>query len=274
VSSKWYRDHYLATVKPTSNISFPEYVRNYDYVRDSFAEENTNLWPTLKEWGKKMVYYDLYGAEPLLIAPLLEMLRHNHDIGVSKNQQIHINTNGTVWHDDFNELFGSFQRVEIGISIDGIEEKFEYMRYPAKWDLILENLKKYQELSLKYPNIEISVCITVSLLNVYYVAEFMNFFHQSGIDCSVNIVNSPSYLDMRIVTTEVKKKIIDKLSSSSYPSVLLTQNANSIINFLKLEHHQSQQLMQEFWEYTNKYDDLRNESYAHTFPEFYKILTA
>jgi hypothetical protein len=32
--------------------------------------------------------------------------------------------------------------------------------------------------------------------------------------------------------------------------------------------------MQEFWEYTNKYDCLRNESYADTFPEFYKILTA
>ena len=273
VSSKWYRDHYQATVKPKNNISFVNYVRTYDSIRDSFAAENTNLWPVLKQWNKNIIYYDLYGAEPLLIEPLLDTLRDSYLTGASKNQQIHINTNGTIWHDDFNEVFGSFKRVELGISIDGIEEKFEYMRYPAKWDLLLENLKKYQTLSLKYPSIELSVCITVSLLNIYYLPEFLKFFHEIGISCGTNFVHRPDYLNMRIAPNTVKQKIIDKLENSHYFVDGWKEKMSAVSNFIKLDHEDSQQLMQEFWEYTNKYDTLRKESYADVFPEFYEILT-
>jgi len=273
VSSKWYRDHYQATVKPKNIMSFVEYVRTYDSIRDSFAAENTNLWPVLKQWNKNIIFYHLYGAEPLLIEPLLETLRESYLTGASKNQEIHINTNGTVWHDDFNEIFGSFKHIELGISIDGIEEKFEYMRYPAKWELILENLKKYQMLSLKYPSIELLVCITASLLNVYYLPEFVNFFSRLGIGCGINLVHRPNYLNMRIAPYPIKQKIIDKLENSDYLVSEWKEKITAIINFLKLDHEDPQQLMQEFWEYTNKYDVLRKESYADTFPEFYEILT-
>jgi len=161
----------------------------------------------------------------------------------------------------------------LGISIDGIEEKFEYMRYPAKWDLLLENLKKYQTLSLKYPSIELSVCITASLLNVYYLPEFVNFFLQLGFSCGVNLVHRPDYLNMRIAPITVKQKIIDKLENSHYFVDGWKEKMSAIANFIKLDHEDSPQLIQEFWEYTNKYDVLRKESYADTFPEFYEILT-
>jgi sulfatase maturation enzyme AslB (radical SAM superfamily) len=273
ISSKWYRDHYQASIKPKSDISFVDYIRTYDSIRDSFAADSTNFWPALQQWNKNIIYYDLYGGEPLLNSPLLDLLRQSYLTGVSKNQQIHINTNGTIWHDDFNEVFGSFQKVDVGISIDGIQEKFEYMRHPAKWNLLLENLKKYQELSLKCSGIELTVCITVSLLNVYYLPEFVNFFHQLGITCGINIVHRPDYLNMRIAPSAVKQKIIDKLENSQYILKEFKEHISSTINFLSLGHNNSQQLMQEFWEFTNKYDSLRKESYADVFPEFYEILT-
>jgi hypothetical protein len=78
---------------------------------------------------------------------------------------------------------------------------------------------------------------------------------------------------MRIAPPAVKQKIIDKLENSQYLIDGWGEKASVIANFISLDHENSQQLMQEFWEYTNKYDDLRKQSYADIFPEFYEILT-
>ena len=96
VSSKWYRDHYQVEVQPTSTISFVDYIHQYDSIRDSFASDNNNLWPIIDQWNEHIVFYDLYGAEPLLIEPLLDQLRTSVSSGASINQTIHINTNGTI----------------------------------------------------------------------------------------------------------------------------------------------------------------------------------
>ena len=47
-----------------------------------------------------------------------------------------------------------------------------------------------------------------------------------------------------------------------------------IINFLNLEFAESEKHWKEFWHFTTEYDQLRNESYAKTFPESYKILAS
>jgi sulfatase maturation enzyme AslB (radical SAM superfamily) len=273
VSSKWYRDHYQVEVKPNSNISFVDYAHRYDSIRDSYNPDNTNLWPVLNEWNRDIVFYDLYGAEPLLIEPLLETLRTSVKTGAAANQSIHINTNGTIWHNDFAELFSSFKCVELGVSIDAIGEQFEYMRYPAKWDLVLDNLMKYKQLELAYPDrIFISVCITISLLNVYYVKEYVQFFEKDNIMCGINVVHRPDYLNMRIASPAIKEKIIEHLTAVPVEFSGWNDRINPIINLLKLDYNNNNNLMEEFWKFTNKYDEVRNQSYANTFPEFHKVL--
>ena len=273
VSSHWYKDHYQVEVKPKSNISFVDYIHRYDSIRDSFSPDNANLWPVLNEWNSDIVFYDLYGAEPLLIEPLLETLRASVKSGAAANQFIHINTNGTIWHNDFAELFSSFKRVELGVSIDAIGDQFEYMRYPAKWQSVLDNVMKYKQLELAHPErIFIEACITVSLLNVYYVKEYVKFFHGLSIMCGINVVHRPDYLNMRIASPKVKEKIIEKLTKVPFKSNDWNDKINTVINLLKLDYDNNKNLMEEFWKFTNKYDELRNQSYANTFPEFYKVL--
>lgn len=273
VSSKWYRDHYQVEIKPKSNISFVDYAHQYDSIRDSFAEGNSNLWPVLEQWNDCIIFYDLYGAEPLLIEPLLDQLRDSVRSGASQRQTIHINTNGTIWHDDFAELFSSFQRIELGVSIDGIEQQFDYMRYPAQWNRVLDNLKKYQQIEKLHPErIHLEACITISLLNVYYVKEYVKFFHSMGIHCGINLVHQPDYLNLRIASPKVKQAIIEHLNSQPFSSRAWNEKIQNIINFINLDFPNSEKLMQQFWEFTNKYDELRSQRYAEIFPEFYKVL--
>jgi MoaA/NifB/PqqE/SkfB family radical SAM enzyme len=270
VSTGWYKDHYQTVVKPNSDVSFIEYLRTYSYIKDSYESTNP-LWNTLKKWNHNIVYYDLYGAEPLLIAPLLELLRESASSGIAKEQSVHVNTNGTIWHDDFNQIFSSFKYVDIGISIDAFGPQAEYMRYPASWEHLLDNLEKYKNLSKTHSGIDVSVCVTLSLLNIYYLPEYIQGFHSMGVTVGLNVVHRPDYLNMRIAPHNVKKIIADKLTKTKYPKGWDTK-VNELVNFLMLDYENSDELLQEFWNYTNSYDLSRNQKYKEIFPEFYKIL--
>lgn len=261
VSSGWYKDHY----KLTSTGSFVDYVKSYNYIRDGYTADN-DVWTTLGQWNDNIVYYDLYGAEPLLIDPLLDLLRSGNT-----EQSIHVNTNGTIWQDDFNDVFSKFKHVELGISIDAIGQQFDYMRYPAKWEHVLANLLKYKQLAEKHPSIDLSVCITASILNVYYLAEYVQFFHNLGIEVGINFVHRPDYLNMRILPTKVKQTIIERLESAGFKDGWEIK-IQHIINFLMLEHNNSEQLFDEFWKFTSGYDQIRNQNYANTFKEFYEVI--
>ena len=261
VSTGWYKDHH----KLNSSTSFVDYVKSYNYIRDGYADNNP-IWATLNKWNDGIVYYDLYGAEPLLIEPLLTLLRSGNP-----EQTIHINTNGTIWQDDFNLVFSKFKRVELGISIDAIGSQFEYMRYPAKWEQVIDNLLKYRALAKQYPSIDLSVCITASALNVYYLADYVQYFHSLGIEVGINFVHRPKYLNMRILPTNVKQKVIKQLYNAGFTD-RWNSKIDHITNFLMLEHENSSQLFDEFWKFTNSYDAIRNQCYAETFEEFYGIL--
>ena len=261
VSSGWYKDHY----KLNSTGSFVDYIKSYNYIRDGYADDSS-IWSTLNKWNDGIVYYDLYGAEPLLIEPLLTLLRSGNS-----GQTIHVNTNGTIWQDDFNLVFSKFKRVELGISMDAIGSQFEYMRYPAKWEQVVTNLLKYRALAKQYPSIDLSVCITASALNVYYLADYVQYFHSLGIEVGINFVHRPEYLNMRILPAKVKQKVINRLHDAGFADGW-DSKIEHIINFLLLDHKNSQQLLSEFWAFTDKYDAIRNQSYAETFKEFYGIL--
>lgn len=262
-STRWYKDDH----KLNSTVSFIDYIKKYNPIRDSY-DKDSNIWVTLNQWNQHIVHYDLYGAEPLLIDPLLNLLRSGNT-----EQSIHVNTNGTIWQDDFNDVFGKFKHVTLGISIDAIEEQFEYMRYPAKWDHVLDNLLKYKKLTELFPSINLSVCITVSALNVYYLPEYIQFFYNLNIVVGINFVHRPDHLNMRILPKSVKQKVIDRLHSAAAKDVDRGKIAiDRVINFLSLDYEQSDSLFDQLQTVTNGYDNIRQENYAEIFKEFYEVL--
>ena len=138
---------------------------------------------------------------------------------------------------------------------------------------MLDNLRKYQQIEQLHPdNIHLEACITISLLNVYYVKDYIQFFHSMGIHCGINIVHRPDYLNLRIAPARVKQAIIDHLNLQPFRSDAWNDKIKNIIKFIELDFANADELMLQFWDFTNKYDMLRGQSYADTFPEFYKVL--
>lgn len=260
VSSGWYRDAHKLENKTTK---YSDWLKQFSHIKDSYNSDNNNFWKVLDDWTPNLVYYDLFGGEPLLTPRLYKNLESSAINGYAKNQIIHINTNGTIWLDNFNNVFSKFKKVYFDISSDGINEQFEYMRYPAKWQEFTENLNKYKLLSTKYPNIFVSITVTVSLYNILYLPRIVSYYESLGFTVSLNLLHTPTFMNIRVAPSKIK----------SYLSNFLDKNKfQNIINFLNIDYQNDRILFDEFVQHTKKVDKIRNQEFGKIFPEMAQLI--
>ena len=118
-----------------------------------------------KNWNfldlNKIRFIHFNGGEPLLSKEHIRLLESIPDKSLV---HINYNTNGTVLPDEYLiELWSKFKLVQIDISIDDVESRFEYQRYPGKWSSVTSNLKWLVD---NCPvNTMFAVNTTVSILN-------------------------------------------------------------------------------------------------------------
>ena len=105
-----------------------------------------------------------------------------------------------------------------------------------------------------------SVCNTITPLNVFYIdktnSELTDIFE---LPITVNIVTTPEY-DIRHLPGPIKNFLIDNLS------------ADKVRNFLKQTITGCDIEWPKFCRTTDKLDQLRGQSFAETFPEWWKML--
>lgn len=94
------------------------------------------FWTTLDLSKIKLIHFN--GGEPLLSKEHIKFL---HSVPNKKNVHLNYNTNASVRpSQQLLELWSEFNLVQLDFSIDDIEQRFEYQRYPAKWSQIADNL--------------------------------------------------------------------------------------------------------------------------------------
>jgi sulfatase maturation enzyme AslB (radical SAM superfamily) len=143
------------------------------------------------------------GGEPFLSPTnfdiLDKLLKHNNN-----NCFVSFVTNGS-----FNltktqkNILRKFKKVNFCFSIDGIGPVFEYMRYPLRWNKILDNIKWAQDYE-----IDVSVSYTLSNINLWYHAQTTAWFNQQGINYLINLVGHPSHFQPSALPESIKDIII------------------------------------------------------------------
>lgn len=119
----------------------------------------------------------IWGGEPFLTythKKILEFISAKID---TSNVRLMYNTNGTCRIDkETRELIEKFKFARISFSIDGIGDRFNYIRYPAKWDEVESNLLWWRE-NLPH-NSMLSMTVTASVLNVLYLDEVFDWHRE------------------------------------------------------------------------------------------------
>lgn len=255
-SSRWIADAkklYEITGRTYYDISRQEVNWN-----DSQLEEIAALSRTLQR-------LELFGGEPVYnkqVHRLLEKIVQNGD---SKHISLYINTNGSVDIVEKMPYVKEFREVEIGVSIDGVGEHFDYIRNGLEYQTVKRNILTWKEYfeqhGVRYSIDSIS---TVEILNIYYLPELKQAVQEIlPLPPFWNLLVEPAYLFIKNMPDSVKTAVIDKLSSDA--------EFADLINVI--QQPADMQEWKKFLEVTKALDSIRNENFAKTFPEFYEIIS-
>lgn len=137
----------------------------------------------------RVVHIDVNGGEPSAsknYKHLLENLPPNVD-------GVRINTNCAILIPEIEQLLKRQVRVTVTVSLDGIGDVHDFVRWPIKWNRFLQNLLAYKNMGIH----ELNTWTTVSALNIGDLPNILDFVKQHNILHSWAFLISPDPLNVK-----------------------------------------------------------------------------
>lgn len=173
----------------------------------------------------------LAGGEPLLIKENLVLLKKIYN--KKSDIEIRINTNLSVINNDIYDLLKKFKKVHWTVSVDGIENEFEYVRYGSSWQQFLKNLMQLRQ-DFEIINFNSTWCI----MTANGVLDCIDHLQNLGFNENTFIVTpltSPKHWHVGHLPDfeleKIKHRIKDKLSVSNNKYALYN-SLNLMLNYI------------------------------------------
>lgn len=210
-SSKWSSE--LDVVVKTPEDQLREQFKNYIFERAGQL---------------KHVY--LAGGEPLLMKENLEFLELLKR--VNPNVNLRINTNLSRTDTRIFDLICTFKNVHWIVSVETIEEEYEYIRFGGSWSEFLINLKLIQQQKHK-----ITFNMLHFLLNFQSMFGCVEFLQRQGFHNNSFVIGAllgPDYLNIRHLPDNVLNSVTDKLKQkiNQHPGYLLENGFRNVLSYL------------------------------------------
>jgi organic radical activating enzyme/uncharacterized protein YbdZ (MbtH family) len=167
---------------------------------------------------KKLKYVKFYGGEPLFTDTHLKFIKH---IPYPENVTLHYTTNGSIYPSEETLIeWKKFKTIIFAASLDGIEDQFNYLRWPLPWNKVSQNLIRLKE-NKDIWNVLFRVEFTANHLNAYYFDQLENWIQHnlntngSGDKTEINI--HPCWggvWDIEMMPENIRIKILKKYPSS------------------------------------------------------------
>jgi len=239
----------------------------YKMPHNQSGHHDSVLWNTRHEWMQYAERLEIVGGEPFYIKQWPELWQELVDLGHSKKVDMDMSTNCTIYGGDILEKFiPHFKRIGVGLSIDGTDSIYEYLRHPGKWDNVKLNILKYKSLADRFPNkFGISYTHTIGWLNAWYVPEFHQWVDLNTPKFIIwdNIIHWPRHMSLVMMPRKAKDKIVDKWQSVNWGQY--KDNIDGIINFMISEQPTDQEIVTEYKKFLIN-DSHRNENIIDIIP--------
>jgi sulfatase maturation enzyme AslB (radical SAM superfamily) len=234
----------------------------------NWASQHPAFADTLIEWLPKIECLYFLGGEPFLNKKQFEIVEKSVEIGCAKDQILMFTTNGTIFPEQAaKNLWPQFRKTIVNISVDGLEDSFEYQRYGANWDSVLGNINKYQ--ALEHLD-QISIIVSVGFFTAYYLPEIFRYWSALGLSISISIVSGNNF-DMRFLPKRIKEKVSEKFAVFRSD---LNEQCRDHLRTVEILMHSSDGSQE--WPKTIEslwfHDQYRKQSFAETFPEFHRVI--
>lgn len=216
----------------------------------------------ISEWAENLAHLEITGGEPMASPENIKILELIIGSGRSREITILLNTNGTLYNKKFIDLLLQFKEVTLCVSIDDIGSRLEYERYPTEWNTVQENLEKFILLYKNNKNLSLTLCPTVSIFNVYYLPEYLEWSKKLELYTYYNLLHySPCY-SIKNLPQNLKNIVADRITHDDFRLVK---------NFLMLPN-ESNDLILEFIKKTEELDKFREQNFETIFGDWGKLI--
>lgn len=223
--------------------------------------------------------FELLGGEPLINPKISEFIDWLSEQPYAKKIFLSITTNSTTYTDKVITYAEKFRDVGIQLSLDGVEDTFEYLRYGASHDTMVQNFNSFYALTDKLPNFFLSVNYTLSWMNSLHFSEWFNWL-QTNYPNIANILitrlEAPVGYSLDVLSPSMREKIYNINNDSIVP---INQKFADAINLYK--QHMLTSYSTEFnnalfnqgLELMKDLDIKRNEDYTKVFEPILALIT-
>lgn len=192
---------------------------SYNNSSYNWHKKNRVFWDQFHDQIPHMQQLYFAGGESLIIEEHYEILENCIDKDHAKNLELRYNSNGVEWRKDLFELWSKFKSVRFHYSVDSIEEKNEYIRYPSKWDRTNEVFHILDNETSN--NVEVTLACSIQALNVYYLPDFIkwkleqnfkkiNMWPLGAGGVNYHFVYHPPHLNVKVLPKWFKEKCKEK----------------------------------------------------------------
>jgi MoaA/NifB/PqqE/SkfB family radical SAM enzyme len=236
-------------------------IPHYKFYKHNFVKDFIATAPS-------MIHIDIPGGEPFLsgVAEQKELLTYYIQSGQAKRISLHYTTNATIFPDaEWWAFWQHFKEIDLQLSIDGIKNRYEYIRFPAEWNVLTDNVIRYIEKEKQLDNVRLSVSHTVSAYNIYYIDEFFSWCYNMGLPRPwLGRVHTPVHMRPSVWPEPIKTIIADHLNTSLHKDVKLWGKL--------IRDTDDSEFFNQFKLTLAKHDKYRQTNFFNTFPELAKYI--
>jgi MoaA/NifB/PqqE/SkfB family radical SAM enzyme len=211
------------------------------------------------------------GGEPFLNSETKTILEYADTQGLLNRVHVSVTTNGTYVDDAVIELLKKCKTVHINMSIDGIDDLFNYIRYgDAKFETIEPNLAKLNVI----PNVIILISVASMNYNAFNLLEIRDWTIRMSEKYNKvqrlagfnNCVVSPDYLSLATLSDDARKYLIEFYTKNS-----IDNEFQYVINLLANDFL-GEQIHTQWVEYTELLETVRGNNIIDIVPQLKKEL--
>jgi molybdenum cofactor biosynthesis enzyme MoaA len=241
-------------------------------------KNNKTYWNDIYEQLHNLKHIYIIGGEPTINKEFKVFLQYCVDNNYAKDIELRFNTNGQTLDNELKELYKSFKHCLVHLSMDGIEQRYTYIRYPGTWEKELNVLKYWDDMP---DNVTVDIDCTVSALNVSHIPEFVRWKMDQGFKklnkrrfggtIGMHFLWTPNFLGINNLNKEIKQKAqqdimqlrleLGKQVTDRY------KKFDALISALDKPAKNIPLLV----EYLDKMDRIRGTSWTDTFPELISL---
>lgn len=225
-------------------------------------------------------WINLTGGEPMILPEVMDLIDEIIRQGHASNMALHITTNCSTIHPRMLDHFKKFKKIQLTLSLDGIDKTAEYIRHGTVWDKINSNFHQYGELLTNNRAIYANINIALSAYSILDIDRTMDYICQmrKQYGMTVNMVLVLQHLHYSVLTGTTRKLAIESTTKAlaileekvlsvmtqTKDAVDLYEQLQSIKTLLETQPENNYR-WNEFVSYTRELDKIRNEEFESVF---------